>query len=216
MNMFDKYLQMLENAFHAMTSLSRADVTASDYFSVVGYEFAVVFIGILYVAVIVFLIGGPVGISYLIYKKMNILLITAHAEISALQDNYWCFRERYEEKMKILKKAGRKEKEVIYKELLRLLESKNIPYDTSDIKEIEFDIVEKYLPKLPYINFYDDLSKIPKELKAFTSADLSSLGKYKSYYSLERAVNCKKIIFIALWIVTYLAFALPLFFVFIG
>lgn len=61
--MFNNYVEMLKKATEAMTSLHHTEAGPAEYFSAVGYEFAVIGLGILWLAIIVAVIAIPIVIT---------------------------------------------------------------------------------------------------------------------------------------------------------
>ena len=62
--MLNKYLDLLQHATEAMTSVGKTGAGAAEYFQAVGYEFLVIGLGFLYLVGIVLLVAGPVLVFY--------------------------------------------------------------------------------------------------------------------------------------------------------
>ena len=62
--MLNKYLDLLQHATEAMTSVGKTGAGAAEYFQAVGYEFLIIGLGLLYLAGIVLLVAGPILIFY--------------------------------------------------------------------------------------------------------------------------------------------------------
>lgn len=58
--MLNSYIKLLQHATEALTNVGGSNAGAAEYFQAVGYEFAIIAIGLLYLAGIVAIVAIPV------------------------------------------------------------------------------------------------------------------------------------------------------------
>ena len=83
--MLQKYLELLKNGLDAITGLGSGEASFLDYITAVGYEFAIVLLGILIVVVSIAVIVGP----YLLMRKANKNILTK-IEAKEKMEALWC------------------------------------------------------------------------------------------------------------------------------
>lgn len=206
--MLKNYLQMLENAFKAMTSLGGTDATWMDYFHTVGYEFLVLAIGILYLVGMVLLITVPTVGCVKIWKNQNNVWGRHVKDVDECND----FLRIYRIKTEALQNEKNKKtvRYELYKELVALLESKHIPVNKIIPSTEWVEDMKENIPWLPYGIFDICTDELPGDL-----AHVTNPGKYKSFTIMKYFVLARKALGIASLLLIYSMFVIPLFFMFI-
>ena len=93
--MLNKYLDLLQHATEAMTSVGKSGAGAAEYFQAVGYEFLVIGLGLLYLAGLVLLVAGPVLVFYHGVLKGGFASKNLK-EMYKITEKYICASDQYE------------------------------------------------------------------------------------------------------------------------
>lgn len=93
--MLNKYIDLLQHATEAMTSVGHSGAGAAEYFQAVGYEFLVIGLGLLYLAGLVLLVAGPVLVFYRGVLKGGFASKNLK-EMYKITEKYICASDRYE------------------------------------------------------------------------------------------------------------------------
>ena len=93
--MLNSYIKLLQHATEAMTNVGRSNAGTAEYFQAVGYEFVVIAIGLLYLAVIVAVVAVPVLVFRHGVYKGGFASKTLKKFSEIVLDSYQANGERY-------------------------------------------------------------------------------------------------------------------------
>lgn len=206
--MLKNYLQMLENAFKAMTSLGGSNATWMDYFHTVGYEFLVLAIGILYLVGMVLLITVPTVGCVKIWKNPNNVWGRHLKDVDECNKFLRIYRIKWEALQD--KQLNNDYRYTLYTELVDLLKSKHIPIEKFIPSSEWTKEMAKSLPCLQYAIDDTEDGKFPGDLAYVTNP-----GKYKSFVIMKYFVLTRKVLGIASLLLVYSMFVIPLILMFI-
>lgn len=130
--MFQKYIQILKDGIDALSSLHGADASIFDYFTAVGYELALLLLGILYLALIVIILAAPFVFVFLV-KNTSFGATKRWKQYESLEHEIDDFSKNYAEKVKEAVCAkSRNAFDRSWDKLAAFLNEKDITLDTSE------------------------------------------------------------------------------------
>lgn len=207
--MLQRYIQILHDATDALTNLKAPNASALDYFTTVGYEFLVLFIGLAYIAIAALIIVIPV----IACKKMNSHILKNSVWGRHVQDvkNYNKFANEYEKARKDSTKTGN------LNDVFHLLNES----EYTKIKKLKNNMKDN-VPIFEPRNVYEMLNYIgcgySKEIQNTKYADTfrpETYGNFDSFADIERQCIAKCIVVCTPMIIVYLMFIVPLIMLFI-
>lgn len=130
--MFQKYIQILKDGIDALSSLHGADASIFDYFTAVGYELALILLGILYLALIIIILTAPFAFVFFV-KNTSFGATKRWKQYESLEHEIDDFSKNYAEKVKEAVCAkSRKAFDRSWDKLATFLKEKDITLDTSE------------------------------------------------------------------------------------
>lgn len=200
---------MLHDATDALTNLKAPDASVLDYFTTVGYEFLVLFIGLTYIAIATLIIVIPV----IACKKMNSHILKNSVWGRHVQDvkNYNKFVNEYEKAWNDSTKTGNLD------DVFRILNES----EYTKIKKLKNNMKDN-VPVFKPRSVYEKLDYIgcgySKEIQNTKYADTfrpKTYGNFDSFTDIERQYITKCIVVRTPMIIVYLMFIVPLIMLFI-